>query len=91
MKINVYHHFDDPTLCQILKEMHTMAVNLDRLTTEVSENTTVIESAITLIDGLRQAIIDAGADPVKLGELADKLDSQSNRLAAAVADNTPAA
>ncbi len=77
------------TFQAILQEMRLMSAELDRLTTEVSENTTVIESAIALIEGLAQQIRDNATDPASLTALADSLDSESNKLGAAVAANTP--
>ncbi len=67
-----------------------MSEQLDRLTTEVTENADVIASAVTLINGLSQQIRDLQNDPAALAALADKLDAQSNDLAAAVTANTPA-
>lgn len=70
-------------------EIHVMA-DLSRLTQEVSENTAVINSAITLINGLAEQIRALSTDPAALNALADQLDAQSNALASAVAENTPA-
>ena len=68
-----------------------MSTELDRLTTEVAETRTVVESAIVLISGLRQRLDDAIAsgDPAALTALSEDLDSQQAALAAAVAANTP--
>jgi hypothetical protein len=65
-----------------------MSAELDRLTTEVSETKTVVDSAITLLGGLSQQIRDLKDDPAKLSALADDLDAKTNALAAAVAENT---
>ena len=62
-----------------------MSIELDRLTNEVAETAGVVDSAIVLIAGLRDAIIAAGTDPAALTALADSLDSQQAALAAAVA------
>lgn len=64
-----------------------MSAQLDSLTAQVSANTDVIESAVTLIAGLRQQIIDAGTDPAKLQALTDSLAAEDAKLAAAVAQN----
>lgn len=61
--------------------------NLDALESEVGEVSGTIDSAVTLIAGLRQQIIDAGTDPEKLSALVQKLDSKQQALAAAVAKN----
>lgn len=75
----------------ILWRLIRMSEALTRLTTEVSENTSVIQSAITLLGNLSQIIRDNAGDPAALGALADQLDTQSNSLAQAITANTPAA
>ena len=66
-----------------------MSAELDRLTTEVSETKTVVDSAIALLGQLAQLIRDAASDPAAINALADELDAKSNELAEAVAANTP--
>jgi len=65
-----------------------MANELDRLEAAVAKDTTVSESAVTLITGLAAQIRAAGTDPKKLSALADNLEKSSASLAAAVAANT---
>lgn len=101
MKLHVYLHLEPSAeVLQILnnilshvttltKEVKVMSAELDRLTTEVSENNSAIDSAIVLINGLAQQIRDLATDPAALNALADSLDAKSNELAAAVAANTP--
>lgn len=64
---------------------------IDDLTAQVAANTTVIGSALTLIQGLAAALAAAGTDPVKLAALQASLKQSDDDLAAAVAANTPAA
>lgn len=64
---------------------------LDRLEADVAAETTVMQSAITLLQGLKAALDAAGTDPVKLAALADQMEANANSLAAAVAQNTPGA
>lgn len=64
---------------------------IDDLTTQVAANTTVIGSALTLIQGLAAALAAAGTDPAKLSALQTQLAASDTALAAAVAANTPAA
>lgn len=100
MRVDVYIHLtqDDDKLDRILtlltqvktKEEH-MSQQLDDLTTEVQNATTVEQSAITLIQGLAAQLQAAGTDPVKLQALHDQLVQSDQALAAAVAANTPAA
>lgn len=74
----------------ISKQEATMAELAD-LQAQVASNTTVIESAITLINGIAARIAAAGTDPVALKALTDSLKSEDDALSAAVASNTPAA
>lgn len=70
-----------------------MATDLSRITQEVEDTRTVIDSAITLLNGLAQALRDAaaGADvTVEVNALADALDQKQSDLAAAIEANTPA-
>lgn len=73
----------------VTKGFATMSAELDRLTTEVTETATVIDSAIVLIGGLAQQIRDLQNDPAALSALADSLDAKQAELAAAVAAGTP--
>lgn len=67
------------------------STELQRLTDEVAQTTTVIDSAVALIGGLAQQIRDNATNPAALNALADSLDTKSNELAAAVTANTPSA
>lgn len=86
----ISYFLSSPLLKEINRKVTIVMANLNRLTTEVAELTTVAESAVALINGLSQQIKDAAGDQAKLDELTDKLDAQANSLAAAVAANTPA-
>lgn len=68
----------------------SMSAELDRLTQEVAQTRTVVDSAIALLARLAQLIRDAASDPAKLAALADDLDAQQGALADAVTANTPA-
>lgn len=68
-----------------------MSQELDALEAEVTRNTEVDQSAVTLLTGLAAQIESMKTDPVKLQGLADSLRSSSDALAAAVVANTPAA
>lgn len=77
-------------LTDIREELRTMNAALDTLTAEVTENASVVESAVALLSGLSAALREAIAanDPAALTDLANRLDAQTNELAAAVAANT---
>lgn len=83
-------------ISEILGRIKTMAGELDTLTTQVASNTTVIESAIQLLQGLKVALDAAIAannagNPTALLALSDSLGAEDAKLAAAVVANTPAA
>lgn len=75
---------------QILEGQQAMANSLDALTAEVAQDTTVMASAVTLIQGLADAIKSAGTDPVALANLVSSLESSRTALAQAITANTPA-
>ena len=103
MRLDVYVHFDplpaDDRLDEvltILKRLGTeigavMAVDLAPLTAQVAANTTVIGSALALINGFAAQLEAAGTDPAKLADLQSQLKTQDDALAAAVLQNTPQA
>lgn len=68
-----------------------MADELAGLTAQVAANTTVIESALTLIQGLKAKLDAAGTDPAALKALSDSLGAEDQKLADAITANTPAA
>jgi len=94
----VIHMHQEPDrtdlILQRLADLHSqgeaMSAELDRLTAEVAETKTVIDSALVLIRSIPQLIRDAGTDPAALKALADELDAKQAELAAAVTENTPA-
>lgn len=68
-----------------------MAAELETLVTEVSETSTVVDSAITLLNGLKEKLdaAIASGDPAQLQALSDSLNSTQQRLAEAITANTP--
>lgn len=93
IEVHVYHHFDssnDSKLDLILEGLKRMSTELDNLTTAVTNERTVVDSAVTLLNGLSAQIAALKNDPVALQALADNLTQQSSDLAAAVSANTPA-
>jgi hypothetical protein len=77
-------------------ELKTMTALTD-LQARVAANTTVVASAVTLIQGLKASLdaaiaANAGGDNgAALAELSASLDSTDTALAAAITANTPAA
>src|ERR1700730_483201 len=64
---------------------------LDDLIAQVSVNTSVEASAVTLIQGIPALIAAAGTDPAKLIALQVLLTTSATTLAAAITANTPVA
>ncbi len=95
MKVHVYHHFVDngssEPFTSLIQKVDKMANELANLTAKVAANTTVVESAITFISGLKDLLDQAIAsgDPTKLQALSDQLDSEDQKLAAAIATTPP--
>jgi hypothetical protein len=69
----------------------TIMADLTALTAQVTQNTSVEASAVTLIQGLAAQIAAAGTDPVALAALTAQLNNSATALAQAVTANTPAA
>ena len=100
--IHHHHHYpDDETrqlltqilsgITQLLSKQEATKVTLDELQVQVTANTTVEQSAITLIQGLAAQLAAAATDPAKVQALADQLNTSATSLAAAIAANTPVA
>ena len=73
----------------LTKMEKTIMADLNDLTTAVTNETSVNQSAITLLNGLSAALTAAGTDPVALAALATQINSNASALAAAVTANTP--
>ncbi len=65
--------------------------SLAKLTAEVAENKTVMESAATLLSGLSARLVEVAGDQEATLALANELDTNSNALAEAITANTPEA
>lgn len=64
-----------------------MSKEMDDLRAQVSETRGAMKSAVELIRGLRQQIIDAGTDPTALAEITTGLKEDEDALSEAVANN----
>jgi uncharacterized protein YigA (DUF484 family) len=82
MRLDVYFHNVPDSI--IIERIEEMSAALDRLTAEVAENRSSVDSAIALIAGLAQQIRDLSDDPAALNALADELDAQQADIAVAV-------
>lgn len=102
-RIDVYVHFDPlPQIAdqlatltalvqQVIVQETKMSAELDALTTQVTENTNVENSAVQLIQNIAAQLQAAGTDPAALQALHSQLKASADALAAAVTANTPAA
>lgn len=75
----------------IIEGFKKMSKEMDDLTAQVKANSSLLDSATTLINGIAARITAAGTDPVALKALTDELKAKDDALAAAVTANTPAA
>lgn len=71
-------------------ESETTMATIDDLITQVQNQTTITSSAVTLLNGLSAQLASAGTDPTKLANLASAIKTNTDALAAAVKENTPA-
>jgi hypothetical protein len=85
MRMNVYRE-----IRQIWIRIVRMALNFQRLETEVSEMSTVIDGVVLLLTSLASEIRDNAANQAKIEEIATNLDTKANALAAAAVVGTPA-
>lgn len=76
---------------KLLHKLEKQMAAIDDLTAQVASNTSVIESAITLISNIKALLDAAGTDPAKLAELSATLAAEDKKLADAVVAGTPAA
>ena len=72
-------------------QMSAMGDAIAKLQADVAAETTVDQSAITLLNGIPQLIKDAAGDPSALNDLAASIEANTAGLASAVTQNTPAA
>jgi capsule polysaccharide export protein KpsE/RkpR len=73
------------------KELTNMQAQIDALIAQVAQNTSVVDSALTLIKWLHEQLASAPSGSQFMVDLAAKLKASDDALAAAVAANTPAA
>jgi hypothetical protein len=79
-----------PILTGVTEAMSSSQSAMTALQSQVAQNTSVVQSAIVLINGISDRIKSAGTDPAALQALTAELDSQDQALASAVTANTAA-
>ena len=93
MRLDVYVHLENwpedvrlEEILTILQRLETktgvIMADLTALTAQVAANTTVIGSALALINGFAAQLAAAGTDPEKLADLQNQLKTQDDALAA---------
>jgi uncharacterized coiled-coil protein SlyX len=67
-------------------------MTLDELRAKVSEQRTVVDSAVQLLKGLHTKLTDAisANDPAAIQAVADEIGANTTSLSQAVVENTPA-
>jgi hypothetical protein len=78
-------------ITQVRRGSRSIMADLTGLQQAVANETTVEQSAITLLNGLAEQLKNAGTDPVAIQAVVDSINSSSAALAAAITANTPAA
>jgi hypothetical protein len=78
-------------LSLIIANQEKLMTAIDDLQAVVTDEDTVIDSAVTLLRGIPALIAAAGVDPAKLAALQADIKAHAVSLAQAVAANTPAA
>lgn len=90
-----HHHFDEELaralLSLLVKQGEKIMADLTQLQADVAAETTVTQSAITLLQGLKQQLEAAGTDPQKLADLSASIEANTKALSDAITSNTPAA
>jgi len=76
---------------QLATMENTMSAKLDELIAAVAAEDEVIDSVLTLVTDLVAQVQANLTDPVALQKLIDDVTSKKDKMAAAVAANTPAA
>ncbi len=78
------------TVNAIKTEEDKIMNTVDDIQADVTAENTVIDSAVTLLKGLADALKAAGTDPAKLAALHTDITTKTQALADAVVANTPA-
>lgn len=85
------NHIDESLKILTRMELMEMA-DLNTLKDDVANQSTVVDSAVTLLKGLKDALdaAIASGDPAAIQAVSDALHANTDSLAAAVEANTPA-
>ena len=89
LHLNFSREFDP--FSQLNHRLDLIMTALTDLQAAVAAESTVVDSAITLLNGLKAALDAAGTDPVALAALSNEIGAKTAALAAAVSADTPPA
>ena len=78
------------SLNQIINQQETVMADLSELQQEVEQLTDVVQSGVTLINGLADEIRELEPNQAAIDALASSIDAAAQQLADAIAANTPA-
>lgn len=78
-------------LRHVIKTEHKIMAVIDDLEAEVARETTVVDSVLALVTKLLADIEAAKTDPARIQAVVDQFRANDDKLAAAVAANTPGA
>lgn len=73
----------------IITNQEKIMADLSQLQSDVAAQNTVVQSVVTLLQGLKAKLDAAGTDPVALKALSDQLEANTKALSDAVTANTP--
>lgn len=93
MEFHIFHHHDSDELREILRRIKLMAATLDDVVSKIT-NISNLEDALIASNKLLSDKLDAAiatGDMAKVQAIADALDADAAKLAAATVANTPAA
>lgn len=84
--LRIFHHRDEAVQA-IANLKETIMAILDPLAAEVAETKGIMQSAVVLINGLAEKLVEHQNEPEEIARLAEELNETSEALAAAVAAN----
>lgn len=76
------------TVGKIWERVKVMSAALDRITEEVEQTKTAVDSVLQLVSGMAEQIRELKDDPEALVRLANELDAKQQEIADAVSANT---
>jgi chromosome segregation ATPase len=75
----------------VIKKEKKMTTEMLALKEKVAQNTSLVDSAITLINGISAQLEAIKSDPAAITEFIAELEASNAELAAKIVENTPAA